>query len=148
MAYERMLDKKKKPSEQDIDTYIGNEAARRLAAIEQYLSGHYDLSRELRFPFGNNYGWGYKYSHKTRHLLYVFFEKGAITVTLQVGDGQAVEAILDTLLERTQKLWEGRYPCGDTGGWVHYRILEDAELEDIYRLTAIKCKPIALKKYR
>jgi len=33
-------------------------------------------------------GWGYKYSHKSSHLCYAFFEKGAFTVTVQIGDKQ------------------------------------------------------------
>ena len=30
---------------------------------------------ELKFPFGNNYGWGYKISDKKKHMFYSFFKK-------------------------------------------------------------------------
>lgn len=67
--------------------------------MEEYLNTHYQLVKEIRFPFGNSYGWGYKYSHKSSHLCYAFFEKGAFTVTIQIGDKQAqlVEDVLSSL---------------------------------------------------
>jgi hypothetical protein len=39
---------------------------------------------ELKFPFGNNYGWGYKVSSKSKHLFYIFFKRNSITVMLQI----------------------------------------------------------------
>ena len=73
--YERMLDKSNKPCLSQIIEYIGKDGYARLCKLETYLKTQYNLSRELRFPFGNNYGWGYKYSHKSFHLFYAFFER-------------------------------------------------------------------------
>lgn len=141
--YARMLDKKKKPTEDQIAKAIGPEAEALLARLEAFMHAHYDLTRELRFPFGNNYGWGYKYSHGRTHLCYVFFEEGAFTVTLQIGDQSvpALEEALPRMLPQTQALWAGRHPCGDHGGWVHYRVLSDADLSDICTLLTFKVKP-------
>lgn len=66
--YERMLDKGKAPCEADLRAYIGEAGCTRLAELERILSQQYALKRDLRFPFGNSYGWGYKYSHKSAHL--------------------------------------------------------------------------------
>lgn len=98
---------------------------KRLSLLEEYLQTQYYLLKELRFPFGNNYGWGYKSSHKSNHLCYAFFEKGAFTVTIQIGDKQLglLERYLSDLSPKAQELWGNRYPCGDNGGWVHYQIL-------------------------
>lgn len=141
--YARMLDKRKKPTDEAIDRYLGEESAARLHALEDHLRQTYTLNRELRFPFGNNYGWGYKYSHGRKHLCYAFFEDGAFTVTLQIGDEGApiVEEQLATFLPQTQDLWRNRYPCGEQGGWMHFRVLSDDILTDIYALIAIKVKP-------
>ena len=27
--------------------------------------------------------------------------------------------------------WENRYPCGENGGWIHYRIQNKSHLRDI-----------------
>ena len=117
----------------------------RLIIFENRLKASYQLARELKFPFGNDYGWGYKYSHKSSHLCYTFFEKGAFTVMLQIGDKQVplLESHLSSLLQKTQVLWNDRHPCGDRGGWVHYRVLTDDELNDVIKLLAIKKKPSA-----
>lgn len=145
--YARMLDKRKKPTEEAIARYLGEESAARLRALEAHLAAQYNLTRELRFPFGNNYGWGYKLSDGRKHLCYVFFEEGAFTVTLQIGDGSvpAMEERLPSLLPQTQKLWADRYPCGDNGGWMHYRVLSDEVLPDIFALINIKAPPRAQK---
>ena len=141
--YERLLDKSVVPDDVAIQKLLGEEHHKRLVAMESRLSEDYQLSRELRFPFGNSYGWGYKYSHKSGHLCYAFFEKNAFTVMLQIGDKQVpiLESQLQSLLQKTQDLWKNRYPCGKRGGWIHYRILTDDELTDVIKLLAIRKKP-------
>lgn len=97
----------------------------------------------MRFPFGNSYGWGYKYSHQSSHLCYVFFESGAFTVTLQLGDRcvPAVEQALPGLSRKARDLWLNRYPCGERGGWIHYRVTDTDGLNDVMALVKIKRKP-------
>jgi hypothetical protein len=140
---ERLLDKNVMPDEAAIREHLGEDSLNRLAAMESRLHEEYQLSRELRFPFGNSYGWGYKYSHKSSHLCYAFPEKNAFTVMLQIGDKQvsSLESQLSSFLQKTQDLWENRYPCGERGGWVHYQILTDDELTDVMKLLAIRKKP-------
>ena len=142
--YERLLDKSHEPALEQIKEYLGNESHERFTQLEKYLQTHYLLTKELRFPFGNSYGWGYKYSHKSAHLCYAFFEEEAFTVTIQIGDKQVpvVENALNSLSPKTQKLWEERYPCGGNGGWVHFRVLRDEELKEVYTLISAKKKPI------
>ena len=142
--YERMTDKSRVPETEEIEEFIGRESSGRLRLLEGILQGRYIISRELRFPFGASYGWGYKYSHKTKHLFYLFFEKDAITATIQVGDKEVPALIgqLHMFSPKARALWESRYPCGENGGWVHYRILSDDELDDVIRFIALRKKPI------
>ena len=141
--YERMLDKNNEPTLKQIREYLGGESFERLLSLEKYLQTHYQLSKETRFPFGNSYGWGYKYSHKSAHLCYAFFEKGAFAVTVQIGDKQvhSIDELMDALSPKARELWANRYPCGSNGGWVHYRVVKDEELGDIYKFIAAKKKP-------
>ena len=139
-----MLDKSVTPNEIAIEQWLGLQGYRRLEAMERRLMVCYALAKDLRFPFGNQYGWGYKYGHKSSHLCYVFFERDAFTVTLQIGDKAAekVETVLQSLLLKTQKLWQNRYPCGERGGWVHYRVLANEELNDVFELLFMRKKPV------
>ncbi len=141
--YERMLDKLNEPSIEAIHNYIGEASAILLNAFEETMRLRYELNRDLKFPFGNNYGWGFKYSHKAKHLCYLFFEKDAITVMLQIGGSLVpkLENLLPECLPKTRYYWDNRYPCGD-GGWIHYRILNKEELSDLLKLLAIKQKPV------
>lgn len=145
--YERLLDKNNQPTPEQVREYLGERSFRRLSSLEEYLRAHYLLSKETRFPFGNNYGWGYKYSHKAAHLCYAFFEKEAFTVTLQIGDKQVhtLDGMMGSLSPKARELWENRYPCGENGGWVHYRVLADEELSDVYQLLYAKKKPVLTK---
>ena len=142
--YERLLDKNNEPTLEHVKEYLGEDSIKRLLSLESYLQTHYHLLKEIRFPFGNSYGWGYKYSHNYSHLCYAFFEKGAFTVTIQIGDKRVhlVENGLSDLSPKARELWKNRYPCGNNGGWVHYRILNDGELNDIYKFMSAKKKPI------
>ena len=142
--YERLLNKSVMPDEAAIEELLGRQSHERLAAFEACLKDNYELIREMKFPFGNSYGWGFKYSHKSSHLCYAFFEKDAFTVMLQISDKQVplLESQLPSMLQKTQNLWENRYPCGGRGGWVHYRILDDDELRDVVKLLAVRKKPL------
>jgi len=136
-----MLDKKNKPTDAQVEAYMGAEAAERLRKFESYLQSNYDLAREMRFPYGNSYGWGYKYSHKSAHLCDVFFEDGAFTVMLQVGKAKAVEEVMTELSPMAQELWAERHPCGTGGGWIHYQVLDDSAVSDVCKFVYARKKP-------
>lgn len=143
--YERLLDKSNEPAHGQVKEHLGEDSMKRLLSLEDYLQTHYHLSKEICFPFGNSYGWGYRYSHKSSRLCYAFFEKGAFTVTIQIGDKQVnlVESCFSEMSLKSQELWKNRYPCGNNGGWIHYRILSDNDLNDVYKFIGAKKKPIA-----
>jgi hypothetical protein len=138
-----MLDKRVMPNDEAILAHMRKQSFERLQKMNTELSEIYDLVCELKFPFGNEYGWGYKFSHKKSHLCYAFFEPDGFTVMLQI-PGKQVSAVLEiqpSLLPKTQKLWDERYPCGENGGWIHYRVETDEELSDVCKLIHIKKKP-------
>ncbi len=141
--YERLLDKSKTPTMEEIYDTVGMSGVKLLKELEHFLFSNYDILSELKFPFGNNYGWGTKYSHKSKHICYVFYEKGSFTVSIQIGKNELHKLYekLPTFLPKTKELWDNRYPCGE-GGWIHYRIMNESELNDIKELITIKKKPI------
>ena len=140
---ERLVNKETVPTRETINHFMGEESINRLSLFEKMLQEKYDLTCELKFPFGKNYGWAYRYTHKKTLLLYVFIEKNGFCCTLSINDNGAknVAEIINTMLAQTKELWKNRYPCGKEGGWVHYSVVNDEELKDIIRLVACKVKP-------
>jgi hypothetical protein len=138
--YERMLDKKTIPNENEINNFIGKKSLECIQIIKHTLEKIFELKMELKFPFGNNYGWGYKVSNKSKHLFYIFFEKNSITVTLQISKIKTKKEIerYNKLSEEGKKYWENKYPCGENGGWIHYRILNKKQLKDIGIFLSIR----------
>ena len=139
----RMLDKLQQPSEKSIRLVMGNDAWNRLMRFEEMLKARYNLNREMNFPFGNNYGWSFRYTHNKTLLLYVFFEENGFCCTISINDKGAheAEAISGDLRPEIQALWKNRSPCGDFGGWMHRSVETDEELPDLICLVGIKVKP-------
>jgi hypothetical protein len=139
----RMLDKNNTPTEKEIFEFIGSDIKNLLNQFEEALHKQYDMQKELKFPFGNNYGWGYKYSHKTKHLCYVFFESGEIDVLMQISskDKEKLNEVINGGLLLTKELWKNKYPCSD-GGWINYRTKTKEDIEEIMRLLAFKKKSV------
>lgn len=138
-----MLNKNNIPTEKEIFEHIGNNAKMLLKQFAETFEKQYDMQRELKFPFGNNYGWGYKYSHKTKHLCYVFFESGEIDVMMQISskDKEKLNEVINEGLSLTKELWKNKYPCSD-GGWINYRPKTQEDITEIMRLLAFKKKPV------
>jgi hypothetical protein len=80
----RLTDKSQQPTEEDIRSFMGDDAWQRLLLLEKTLCEYYDLNRELKFPFGNDYGWGFRYTHKKSLLLYVFLRKAVSVVPFRL----------------------------------------------------------------
>ena len=135
-----MLDKYNTPNKDQINVYIGKKSLEYIQMLKNSLDKYFDINMELKFPFGNNYGWGYKVSHKSKHLFYIFFEKNSISIMLQIKKivtekemGKYYE-----LSEEGKKYWEESYPCGKSGGWIHYRVLNKKHLKDIGIFLSVK----------
>jgi hypothetical protein len=138
--YERILDKKNIPTAKFIKKYMGEEAVENSELLKKALKKVFEINVELKYPFGNNYGWGYKVSTKSKHLFYMFFEKGSFTIMLQI-KGIKTEKEMEKynkLSEAGKEYWNNRYPCGENGGWIHYQVKNKKQLKDIEIFLSIK----------
>ena len=135
-----MLNKQIVPTEDDIKEYIGKKSVENIEIIKKSLEKTFEINMELKFPFGNNYGWGYKVSNRSKHLFYIFFEKGSITIMLQINKIKTEKEMekYNKLSEEGKEYWENRYPCGDNGGWIKYRIINKKQLKDIGIFLSIR----------
>ncbi|MHC5227107.1 DUF3788 family protein [Enterococcus sp. LJL99] len=76
----RLIEKENLPTKKDVQFFIGAAAWQRLICFENMLLERYELNRELKFPFGNEYGWGFRYAHRKTLLLYVFLKRTVFAV--------------------------------------------------------------------
>ena len=111
--YERMLNKQLIPTEDEINNYIGKKSVENIELIKKSLGKKFDISMNLKFPFGNDYGWGYKVSNKSKHLFYIFFEKECITITLQISKIKTEKETenYNNLSKEGKNYWKNRYPA-------------------------------------
>lgn len=133
--FERMLDKNQKPSIEEFISYCGS-TKELLKGLDIFLTDNLELDKLLRFPYGNNYGWGIKYFKKNKHVCDIFAEKDAFTVMIRLDNSQ-YEKVYNDLFPYTKEFIDKKYPCGN-GGWIHYRVLVAEHLEDIKTLLRLK----------
>ncbi|MCK9170101.1 MAG: DUF3788 domain-containing protein [Treponema sp.] len=136
-----MLDKQHQPSEDEIRRFIGGDSCKNLCLIKNKLEDFLDLNIELKFPFGNTYGWGYKFSHRSKHLFYIFFEKGSLTLMTQINEPESdkEKGLINELSADGRKCWETKYPCKN-GGWIHYRFSSTDNLKDVGIFISLRTK--------
>jgi hypothetical protein len=141
--YDRLTDKSISPTNDQIISHVGEKSWNRIIYLFDRLATVFSLKTELKFPFGNTYGWGYKVSHKTKHLFYLFFEKNCFTITFQIPDNELDKnsELYNTLSDEGKQYWKNRYPCGTKGGgWIHYRVTKENQLQDIGLFLKLRTK--------
>ncbi len=136
--YERMLDKKIVPSFDDLLDYSGDSKDLWLE-LDSYLKANYILTSQIRFPYGNNYGWSMKYSQKNKHICDIFAEKDAFTAHFHISS-DAFDTISQEMTDYSIEVYNNKFPCS-SGGWLNYRVLSFEHLEDLKKILCIKVKP-------
>ncbi len=136
--YERMLNKKTRPSPEELAAWCG-EAGALFKALNEWLRETYASGQTIEFPYGNKYGWGIAHRKKKKLVCHVFAEAGAFTLMIRLTDAQFA-AVYGRVQEYTRAYIDGKYPCGD-GGWIHYRVVNPENLDDARTLLSAKCAP-------
>lgn len=135
-VYERMLNREVVPTMGDMAAHCGTASAA-FREINGYLTGVCATQSEIRFPYGDRYGWAVTHRIGRKLICNVFAEVGAVTVMVRLSDRQYA-ALYRQLLPYTQRCIDEKYPCGD-GGWIHYRALSEGHVADIRALLGLKC---------
>ena len=134
--YERMLEKQKEPTIEEMTAHCGD-SAELFTYLNEWLSSEYDTVQSATFPYGNHYGWGIAHRKGKKLICNVFVEAGAFTVMIRLSNKQ-FESVYGQAKKYARDLIDQKYPCGD-GGWIHYRVTCREQLEDIQKLLAVKC---------
>lgn len=135
--YERMLNKQAIPTVAEMAAYCA-ENADRFSTINDWLTTTFRTEQKVVFPYGNKYGWGIGHYKKKKLMCNIFAENGAFTIMMRLTNKQ-YEAIFDSLTKYTREYIDNKYPCGD-GGWIHYRVVNQENFDEITKLLEMKCK--------
>ena len=133
--YERMLNKQEVPTFDALIRYSGDSGLLWLE-LDTRMEEKYNMSRQIRFPYGKDYGWSVKYSIKSKHICDLFAETGAFTALFQVSD-KAVDTIYNELGEYAKAVWADKSPCA-SGGWIEFRVLNKEHLQDLEKIIHAK----------
>lgn len=133
--YERMLNKQKTPTIEEMTNFCG-ENSERFTLLNEWLSSSFNTEQKVVFPYGNNYGWGIAHKKKNKLMCNIFAEYNSFTVMMRLSNKQ-YDTVYDKLQKYTQEYIDNKYPCGD-GGWIHYRVTCDEHFDDIKTLLAVK----------
>ena len=133
--YERMLDKQKTPTFEDLIRYSGD-SGKLWLELDKRMKDNYKSAKQIRFPYGKDYGWSVKYSAKSKHICDVFAENGAFAALFQVSD-KAVDTVYDELCDYAKDVWADKSPCA-SGGWIEFRVLNEEQLRDLEKIIHAK----------
>lgn len=135
--YERMLNKSEQPQHAEMSEHCG--ACEGLyTELNAWLSDTCNTEQCITFPYGNQYGWGIAHRKKKKLMCNVFPEAGAFTVMMRLSDAQYA-SLYDQLQPYAKEYIDNKYPCGN-GGWIQYRVCEEAHMADVQKLLSLRCK--------
>jgi hypothetical protein len=140
MVYQRLLNKDKRPSKEEIVESIGEKSSLWLE-IHKFIEENYNFTPELVF-FTKKYGWTIRYRKSGKTLGYFFPENGAFSVLLVLGKKETdkVDYIKNKLNSKVKSVFENTEQLHD-GRWLWIRILTKSDIESIKLLLQVKRKP-------
>jgi len=133
--YERMLNKQEQPTFEDLINHC-DEMGSLWLELDERLISEFSVEKLIRFPYGNEYGWGVKYSRKSKHICDIFAENGAFAALFQVSQ-KAMDMIYDELSDYAKEVWADKSPCKG-GGWIEFRVLNHEQLNDLEKIIRAK----------
>ena len=150
MAYERLTDKSKPPSDADMLAIISSPLADGWTELRRFLVETYDLEPILNFGGPRN-GWNLVHRKGGRPLCEIYPEHGSFTALVILGGKELEQAMaqLDSfgLIVHQALVDTPRY---HDGCWMYIRMKDPntvlQDVEDIERLILLKKKPPKVKQ--
>lgn len=139
--FHRMTDKTRKPTEEEMVSFIGERAKEAWLKIRRFIEERYEIVPETVF-YGAKYGWTVRYRKGGKTLCSLFPEKGGFTVLIVLGkkESEKVISMRDELSSKIHKLLVNTKQLHD-GRWLWIRLLTATDADDIKKLLQIKRKP-------
>ncbi len=143
--YERMLDKRKQPSLEDMADWVGQPLATEWSTLRRFLEETYRIEPIFN-DGGKRYGWNLQYRISKRPLCEMYPEQGSFTTLVILGKTELEKAMVQivTYGSLVQKALVDT-PRYHDGCWMYMRVSDSntahQDILDIFELILIKRKP-------
>ena len=143
--HERMLDKSKQPSFEEMNDWIGQPLATEWSTLRIFLEETYHINPIFN-DGGKKYGWNLQYRISKRPLCEMYPERGSFTTLVILGKVELEKAMeqIATYGSLVQKALIDT-PRYHDGCWMYIRISDPntahQDVLDIFELIQIKRKP-------
>lgn len=132
---ERMLDKSLTPQYSDLVGFCKAQGAM-FDRFNEWLKTEFETVAQIKFPYGNSYGWCVSHHKKSKLICNVFPEKDAFCVMIRKTNKQFAD-VYDKVSDKAKEVIDNKYPCND-GGWIHFHVKNDNDYSDIVRIMTGK----------
>ena len=142
---ERIMDKTKQPTFDEMDAWIGQPLAKEWSTLRQFLEETYHIEPIFN-EGGRKYGWNLQYRIKKRPLCEMYPEHGSFTALVILGKVELEKAMekITTYGTLVQKALV-ETPKYHDGCWMYLRVADTStchqDVLDIFELILIKRKP-------
>jgi hypothetical protein len=139
--FTRMLDKEHKPTEEEIEAFIGTQGSEAWREVKRFVEDNYAIQPETTF-YGKKYGWTVRYRKSRKTLCSLYPEKGAFTVLIVLGrkESEKVLTIRDALSTKVNELI-GTTAQRHDGRWLWIRVTTTKDADDVKKLLRVKKRP-------
>ena len=143
--HERMMDKRRQPTDEEMIATIGQPIARAWTSLRQFLVETYSIT-PIMDSGGKKYGWNLQHRHGSKPLCEMYPESGSFTALVILGKVELEQAMarLDSFGVTVQTALK-ESPRFHDGCWMYIRVKDTRtcmkDAEDIQQLILIKKKP-------
>lgn len=136
MSVSAFADKNHTPDDVEIFSIMG--ATRFLwDKLVVHIRTTYKPADDLKFLYGKNYGWGYRFRVKGKLLTVLYPTNGGFTAQIILSPKAVETARSISKSQNVQKAIDEANPYPE-GRWLFIRVEDAVDLEDIYRLLELK----------
>ncbi len=144
MSHSAFADKRREPSATEILDVLGP-AADAWGAFGQHVREAYPVKEDLKFMYGEKYGWALRFRRGDRLLTALYPASGAFVVQVILG-GPALEQVeRSDLGMNARHALEAAHPYAE-GKWLFVRVESQTDAENARHLVALKHATLASRK--
>ena len=140
-AFQRMMDKAREPTEEEMISFVGERAEAAWTELRTFIEDNYGFVPETAY-YGAKHGWAVRYRRSGKTLCSLFPEKGGFIVLIVLGRKEATKALSmrDELNSRVYEILGNTEQLHD-GRWLWIRMLAMNDVDDVKKLLQTKRKP-------